>query len=194
MAACILFAAAVLYRLAVGFAGARAGFFCNFSPVAAIALCGGIYFPRRMAFVLPLAALFVTDLLLNLYHYHVALVSLEMVSRYLALTASVCIGMALRDRARLATILPASVLGSMIFYLVTNTSSWLTWPGYAKTFSGWVQALTTGVPGYPSTWMFYRATLVSDVAFSALFVLCMAAASGSKIEVRHPKLEAMSRG
>jgi hypothetical protein len=63
----------------------------------------------------------------------------------------------------------------VIFYIVTNTSSWLTWPGYSRTFSGWVQALTTGLPGYPPTWMFFRSTLVSDLLFSALFVFCMAA-------------------
>jgi len=174
IAASVLFAAAVLYRLILGFAGDHTGVFGNFSPLAAIALCGGIYLPRRLAFVVPLGALFVSDLFLN-WHYGYALVSLEMVSRYLALAASVGIGFALRDRARLGTVLPASVLGSLIFYVVTNTSSWLTWPGYAKTFSGWLQALTTGLPGYAPTWMFFRSSLLSDLLFSALFVLCMAA-------------------
>jgi hypothetical protein len=173
-AACILFAAAVLYRLAHGFTGEHAGFLNNFSPVAAIALCGGIYLPRRLALIVPLGALLITDVLLN-WHYGYALVSVEMISRYLALAASVGIGYALRDRARMATVLPASVLGSAIFYMVTNTSSWLTWPAYAKTFAGWLQALTTGLPGYEPTWMFFRSTLLSDLLFTALFVLCMAA-------------------
>ena len=145
LAACILFAAAVLYRLILGFAGNHAGFLNNFSPLAAVALCGGIYLPRRLAFVIPLAALFVSDLVLN-WHYGYSMVSVEMISRYLALAASVGIGLCLRDRARLTTVLPASILGSFIFYVLTNTSSWITWPGYAKTLSGWVQALTTGIP------------------------------------------------
>ena len=173
VAAYALFAAAVLYRIAFGLAGNHLGFFSNFSPLAAIALCGGIYLPRRVALGLPLAALLVSDLFLN-WHFHVALLSLEMLSRYLALAASVAIGFSLRDRARLSTVLPASILGSLIFYVVTNTSSWLTWPGYARTFSGWSQALTTGLPGYAPTWMFFRSSLVSDLLFSALFVACMA--------------------
>jgi len=173
-AALLLLAGILVYRLCIGFQAHLPLWLENFAPVAAIALCGGIYLPRRLALVLPLAALFLSDLLLN-WHYGYAPVSPEMISRYLALAASVAIGFGLRKRASLGTILPASILGSVIFYTVTNTSSWLTWPAYARTFSGWLQALTTGLPGYPPTWMFFRSTLLSDLLFSALFVLCMAA-------------------
>jgi predicted membrane protein len=173
-AALLLLAAIILYRLCIGFQRGHLPWLENFSPVAAIALCGGIYLPRRLAIVVPLAALFISDLFLN-WHYGYALLSPEMGSRYLALAASVAIGFGLRNRASLATVLPASLLGSVIFYVVTNTSSWLTWPAYSKTFSGWLQALWTGLPGYPPTWMFFRSTLLSDLLFSALFVFCMAA-------------------
>ena len=40
----------------------------------------------------------------------------------------------------------ASLLGSIAFYVITNTGDWLLEPLYAKTFAGWVQALTTGLP------------------------------------------------
>jgi len=192
IAACILFAAAVLYRLTLGFAGGHLGFLSDFSPLAAIALCGGIYLPKRLAIALPLAVLFVTDIALNA-HYHYALLSPEMASRYFALAAAVVIGFSLRNRARLGTVLPASVLGSVIFYAVSNTSSWLTWPAYAKTFAGWLQALTVGLPGYAPTWMFFRSSLLSDLLFSALFVLCMAATSAPKFATQPAKLEAANR-
>jgi hypothetical protein len=55
-----------------------------------------------------------------------------------------------------------------IFYLLTNSAAWWGEPFYAKTFSGWLQALTVGIPGYPSTWMFLRNSLVSDVVFFSL--------------------------
>jgi hypothetical protein len=173
-AALLLLAAIVLYRLCAGFQAGHAAWLENFSPVAAIALCGGIYLPRRLAFIVPIGALFLSDLVLN-WHFGYALGSVEMISRYVALAASVGIGLALRKRARLSTVLPASVLGSLIFYVLTNTSAWLGSAAYAKTYAGWVQALTTGLPGYEPTWMFFRSTLASDVLFSALFVLCMAA-------------------
>jgi hypothetical protein len=46
-------------------------------------------------------------------------------------------------------------------------------PGYAPTFSGWVQALTVGLPGYAPTWMFFRNSLLSDFLFTGLFVAAM---------------------
>ena len=59
---------------------------------------------------------------------------------------------------------------SVIFYLVTNTGCWLTDPNYPPTFAGWVQSLTTGLPGYPQTWTFFRNSLLGDLLFAALFV------------------------
>ena len=65
--------------------------------------------------------------------------------------------------------------GSLFFYIVTNTASWLTLtePHYAKSAAGWLQALTTGQPGYAPTWVFYRNTLISDMLFAAIFLACV---------------------
>jgi hypothetical protein len=79
----------------------------------------------------------------------------------------------LRKNARPSVILPAVLGGSFFFYLTTNTASWLYEPGYAKTAAGWLQALTTGLPGYAPTWTFYRNTLVSDLLFTAIFLACI---------------------
>jgi hypothetical protein len=75
--------------------------------------------------------------------------------------------------------LPASLATSLIFYGITNAFSWLTDPGYAKDFAGLVQALTVGLPQYGATpsWMFFRNSLLSDLAFTAVFVLLMRAQS-----------------
>jgi hypothetical protein len=178
-AALLLLAAVILYRLCAGFQPVHLPWMENFAPVAAVALCGGIYLPRRLAFLVPLGALFVSDIFLN-WHFGYPLLSVEMVSRYLALAAAVGLGFLVRNRPRLATVLPASLLGSFIFYVMTNTSSWLTWPGYARNLAGWWQALTTGLPGYPPTWMFFRSTLMSDLLFTALFFACMAATRESE--------------
>jgi len=81
----------------------------------------------------------------------------------------------LQNRASLKTLLPASIVGSTIFYAITNAFSWLSDPGYAKNFAGLIQALTTGLPQYSATpsWMFFRNSLISDLLFTLLFVLCM---------------------
>ena len=57
--------------------------------------------------------------------------------------------------------------------VVTNTASWLTTPGYAKTLLGWWQALSVGLPGYPPTWLFFRNAMVSDAGFTLAFLGCL---------------------
>ena len=174
VASLLLLLIAVLYRVILGIAGsAHLDWLHNFSPLAAIALCGAIYLPRRAAIVVPLLALFISDLCLNA-HYHVPLVSVRMLPEYLALGLSVAMGLRLRARPGLAPIVGASLLGSIAFYLITNTGDWLADPGYAKTGAGLWQALTTGLPQYPSTLVFFRHTVVSDLLFTLLFVACMA--------------------
>ena len=170
---------AIVYRVVIGVAGmTHMEWLHNFSPFAAIALCGAIYFPRRIAIVAPLAAFFVSDLILNAYYLatpHVtSIVSVRMIPEYLALGLSAAIGWKLRANPKAGLILGASVLGSIAFYVITNTGDWLVEPLYAKTFAGWVQALTTGLPGYPPTITFFRNTVASDLLFTAMFVACMA--------------------
>ena len=170
---------AIVYRIVIGVAGmTQMDWLHNFSPMAAIALCGAIYFPRKIAILAPLAAFFVSDLVLNAYYLktpHVdSLVSTRMIPEYLALGLTAALGWKLRARPKATLILGASVLGSIAFYVITNTGDWLTEPLYAKTPAGWVQALTTGLPGYPPTITFFRNTAASDLLFTAIFVACMA--------------------
>lgn len=174
LAPIVLLVVVVLYRAVLGIAGSGdVQWLHNFAPVAAIALCGAVYLPRRIAFVLPLAMLFASDLILNLVHYHLPMLTWEIVPRYFALALISGLGFALRGKVRTLGLLVGSFAGSIIFYLVTNTGSWLGQPAYAKTFAGWVQALTIGEPGWPSTFWFYRHTLLSDLAFTLLFATCM---------------------
>lgn len=165
----------VAYRIVSGCVGSDDfSWLHNFAPVAAVALCGAVYLPQRAAIALPLAMLILSDVALNVFHYHQPLLTVEMAPRYLALVLIAGLGFALRGKAGIGLLLAASTVGSLVFFVITNTGSWLYEPGYAKNFAGWIQALTTGLPGYPSTLSFYRNTLLSDVVFTLLFVGCMA--------------------
>src|SRR6266481_3579538 len=44
----------------------------NFSAAYALAFCAGVYLPRRAAWLLPLGIMLVTDILLNVFYYHVS--------------------------------------------------------------------------------------------------------------------------
>src|SRR5207253_9337622 len=151
-----------------------ASWLSNFAPLAAIALCSAAYFPKKYKFAVPLVTLFISDAVLN-FRYGAPLLDPQILCRYLALALIGCIGLLLQNRASLKTLLPASVVGSTIFYGITNAFSWLSDPGYAKNLAGLVQAVTVGLPQYSATpsWMFFRNSLLSDLVFTLLFTVCM---------------------
>lgn len=166
---------AVVYRLMTGLLiHSGSTWLSNFAPMAALALCSAAYFPARLKFTLPLVALFISDAILN-YYYGAPLLSPLIACRYLTLIVIGFIGLALQDRASLKVMLPASILGSTIFYVITCAFAWLSDPGYSRNFAGLVQSLTVGLTTYSATpsWMFFRNSLVSDLIFTTAFVLCV---------------------
>ncbi len=172
----LLILAAAFYRVALALhGGADGNAWLNFAPMGALALCGARFLPGRTGFWMPLAAMGLSDAVLNTWVYHVPFLNWELVPRYGALLLVALLGrmLAKTETTSLLRLMSAAVAGSLIFYAVTNTASWLLDAGYAKTFAGWAQALTTGLPGYPSTLWFYRNTLLSDLVFTLLFGVLM---------------------
>jgi hypothetical protein len=173
--ALFLVLSAVAYRITTGLLiHSGATWLSNFAPFAAIALCSAAYFPSKYKFSIPLVSLFLSDLVLN-FHYGAAIFDPLILCRYLALAVVCFIGLSLQNRASFKTLLPASVLGSTIFYVITNAFAWLTDSGYVKNLAGLIQSLTVGLPQYSATpsWMFFRNSLLSDLLFTLLFVVCM---------------------
>lgn len=143
----------------------------NFSAAYAFAFCAGVYFRVAMAWWLPLGVMAVTDVALNLFYYHVAPFGFYLLLNYAVYAALTGLGKWFGPRAPFYKLLSGGLLGAVIFYLVTNTLSWLQDPFYARTIAGWIQALTIGHPGiHPATWEFFRNTLLSGGLFTALFV------------------------
>jgi hypothetical protein len=170
----LLIVAAVAYRIVTGLAiisGSTA--LSNFAPLAAIALCAAAYFPAKYKFTVPMIALLISDVVLNL-SYGFSLLSPFVISHYVGFALVGGLGWLLRNRASVKTLLPASIAASVIFYVVTGIVSWMFDPGYVKNFAGLIQALTVGVSQYSATpsWMFFRNSVVSDLLFTGLFILC----------------------
>lgn len=136
----------------------------------ALAFCGGVYFSRGMAWWLPLGTLTLTDVLLNLFYYDRPVFNGYMLVTLLAFAGIVALGRWFKPSMSWFKLLGGGLLGALLFYFVTNTASWLFDAGYAKTLAGWIQALTSGLPGYPPAWEFFRNTLLSGGLFTALFV------------------------
>lgn len=141
----------------------------NFSPLAALALCGSLYFSRPWSWAGPLLALLFSDVFLNL-HYGLAPVTEGTATAALAYLLIGALGIRLSQHPSWKVWLGGSLGATLLFYAVTNTGAWWTIPIYEKSWFGWVQALTTGIPGYPPTWTFLRSSLISDLLFTGLFV------------------------
>jgi len=184
-AAILLILAVVFYRVVLG-ASSASGLsetFANFAPAAAIVFCGAWFLPRRIALVVAVGSLLVSDILLN-HRYAVAsgevtfaetFLSAGFLLRYAAFAGVFALGawLAHRNRRSLPLVFGGTLAASLFFYLASNTGAWLSSADYAKSFAGWLQAQTTGLPGWPPAWTFLRTSLVSDVLFTGLFVLAV---------------------
>ena len=144
----------------------------NFSPVMAIAFCGAVYFRKRRMWLIPFVALALSDVYLNNFYareYGFTWPLSGLIARTACFGVALLIGAWVAKRKSWLNLLNGSLLGALVFYLVTNTQSWAADPFYAKTLAGWWQALTVGHPEYPPTIFFFRNTLFGDLMFTGLF-------------------------
>ena len=80
-------------------------------------------------------------------------------------------GLCLRGRGEVA-LLAGSAGAAVLFYLVTNAGAWMLSAGYPKTWAGFLQAQTVGLPGpFPPAWAFLRGSAAAGFLFTALFLL-----------------------
>lgn len=132
----------------------------NFTPVGAIALFAGTYITnKRLAFALPLAALLVSDLLLELVSG--AGFYRDMIFVYGSFALVVMIGFMLRGRVQRQTILVGSLVSSIVFFLITNFGSWLMYEMYPKSLEGLMSSYIAGIP-------FFRGTIMGDLFYNAI--------------------------
>jgi hypothetical protein len=145
----------------------------DFSAAYALMFCAGVYFRGAMAWWLPLGVMAATDIGLSIYYhskFNTPLFNPELLLNYALYAGLIGLGKWMGKKAPFWKLLFGGILGAAIFFLVTNTLSWLQNPGYAKTLAGWIQSWLIGLPGYPPSWEFFRNTLLSGGLFTALFV------------------------
>src|SRR3989344_505684 len=127
----------------------------NFVPVAAVALFGAVYLSRKEALLLPLAAMFISDILIGVD-------SLESrLTIYGCFLAISLIGLWVRNHKNFGTVLGASLLGSTLFYLITNLVVLYPAKMYAHTWAGQAASYANALP-------FFRNTLLGDLFYTAV--------------------------
>lgn len=124
----------------------------NFTPVGALCLFGGAYFTRRWAaFVVPLAALVVSDLVLAVTLYRFS-DFLYMPPVYVSFTLIVGLGILLRREqpawwpVRLLSVAAAAVGAALLHYLITNLAVWMFQDFYPRTSEGLVACFVAALP------------------------------------------------
>ncbi len=148
----------------------------NFAPLMALAFCGAVYFRDKRMWLVPFAALMLSDLFLD-YHYATTFnetwtwpsVAIRLVCFGLALI----LGAVVAQRKSWLNLFSGALAGAVVFYLATNTDAWIRDPYYVKSAAGWWQAMTVGRPEFPPTLFFFRNTLMSDLLFTGLFAAVM---------------------
>ena len=153
----------------------------NFSVAYAFMFCAGVFFPRRLAWWLPLVTMLATDIGLNFYYQQKfptanvwsAANLANLAFNYAAYLAIIFLGKRFKPQDSILKLAGGGILGAILFYLITNTASWFFNPfhyqEYTKTLAGWLVALTKGANGFPPTTEFFRNTFLSSGIFTTLF-------------------------
>jgi hypothetical protein len=144
----------------------------NFTPIGAMALFGGACFANRwQAFLVPLAALFLGDLVLG-FHILMPVV-------YGSFALEVCIGLWLRRRRNLLPIASAALAGSVMFFVIWNFGHWALGGWYPRTPAGLLTCYIAGIP-------FFGNELLGDAVYCTALFGGLALAESAFPRLREP--------
>lgn len=149
----------------------------NFTPVIAIALFAGAYFSKtKWAFIVPLAAMFFSDLGLQIGYwlgfYEFAGFHSLMPVVYLCFALVVGVGLLLRNRVQPFNLLFGVLGASVLFFLVTNFAVWLQY--YPTTMEGLIECYTLAIP-------FFRTALFGNLFYTTVLFGSFEAIKRSKM-------------
>lgn len=126
----------------------------NFTALAAVALFGGAYLSNRfLAFVVPFAALLLSDLFIGFHD--------TMWAVYLSFGLTVLMGMGLGRKVTILNTIGSSVVSSILFFVITNFAVWLNGGFYPMNMVGLAECYAAAIP-------FFRYGLLGDLFFTSL--------------------------
>lgn len=142
----------------------------NFTPIEAIGLFAGAYLAdRRMAFLVPLLAMALSDLVIGL-HGGMAVI-------YGLIAFNVWLGLRMGARPRATAVVGYGLLAATVFFLVSNFATWASGGGlaYTRDLAGLITCYVAALP-------FFVNTLAGMAVYSALLF------GGAALVAREPKL------
>ena len=139
----------------------------NMAPIAGMALFGAAYYNKKYwAYLIPIASMWVSDLILNnvLYsQYFDSFVWFYSGSlfTYAAFALIVLMGSITLKKKSVGSVLFSALGASVIFFIVSNFGVWLTSPIYAKSWEGLTTCYIAAIP-------FMQNTLIGDLCYTAI--------------------------
>jgi hypothetical protein len=147
----------IIGLIAFGIVGRLIPHLPNATPITAVSVAASRSLGYRWAVIIPLSAMIVSDLVIGLYDWRVLL------SVYISIGLIGLLSASMATKSMSSHFF--SVIGSsLLFFIVTNFTVWLTSPWYEKSLSGLLYAYQLGLP-------FYRSMLIGDLLFTPI-VLC----------------------
>ncbi|HUC94919.1 MAG TPA: DUF6580 family putative transport protein [Candidatus Saccharimonadales bacterium] len=128
----------------------------NFAPITAMAIFGGVYLNKKRALTLPIAAMILSDLVIGFDNLPMRL------SVYGSFLLAVFMGFWIKNHKDSKHIIFASLLSSILFFVITNFSVWVFGTMYAKSVSGLAECYYLAIP-------FFRNTLLGDLMYTTVF-------------------------
>lgn len=132
----------------------------NVTPVAATALMAGSYLGLPWGLVLPGAVMAVSDAVIGFSPWPIT------AAVWGSFGATVWLGRGLLKKRTAGRVIEASLLASVLFYLVTNAAVWAFSGMYPLTAEGLRMSYWYAIP-------FFRNTLLGDLAFTGGFFLAV---------------------
>ena len=159
----------------------------NFAPIGAMALFGGACFAtKRVAFLVPLGAMLVSDLAIGFLSGDLSLGLHRLIPVvYGSFALIVWLGFWLRRRRKVVPIAGAALASSIVFFVLTNFGVWALGSWYPKTWEGLVACYVAAIP-------FFQNTLLGDAVYATVLFGGLALAEKELPALREPAL-AMSK-
>jgi hypothetical protein len=139
----------------------------NMTPVGAMALFGGAYFSKRwQAFLIPLVALWLSDLVLNNVIYKHLFTSTTFFYEgfyfvYFGFALITLLGFTLLKKVSVWRVIGTSLLGSILFFIVTNFGAWYGSSFYPQNMAGLTASYVAGLE-------FFRNSILGDLIWSGV--------------------------
>lgn len=141
----------------------------NLIPIAAMGIfSGSVLSNKRLAYMIPLGAMLLSDLGLELFTTMQGFYGISQVVNYAALVLVTFMGTALHNR-KVLNILGYTLSGSLVFFILSNFGTYLSgYYGYG--LSSLVTCYTMAIPFYKSEMAtsFFMNSLLGDLLFSGL--------------------------